>query len=321
MQEYRWPAGGITTGEIIYGCMEIGGSWDDTPPGRETRDRAFTVLDAALEAGYTMFDHADIYCRGKSETLFGEWLSARGDVRDRITIQSKCGIILADRDARPSPRPTVYDFSYDHIVESVDGILSRLGIERIDVLLLHRPDPLVEPEEVARAFDDLHGAGKVRSFGVSNHSAMQIDLLRSATDYPIVANQMEISLAHPDLLLAGTAVNQREPAWSMRAADTVEYCRLEGVTLQAWSPLGRGIYSGREENATARLVERLAAEYGVSREAIVLAWIMRHPAPVLPIVGSTNTDRIAAAAEASGVRLSREHWYLLAESARGMGMP
>jgi predicted oxidoreductase len=215
----------------------------------------------------------------------------------------------------------MYDFSHDHIVRSVEGSLSRLGVDTLDVLLLHRPDPLVEPGEVARAFDELHQAGKVRSFGVSNHSAMQMELLQSSLGRPLVANQMEVSLDHPDLIVAGTAVNQRDPAHQLRHGDTLEYCRMEGVTIQAWSALAHGKFSGREQNDAAGLVDHLAGVYGTSREAIVLGWILRHPAPILPVVGTTNPDRIRASAAAPEVFLEREHWYALTEAARRMGMP
>lgn len=328
---YTWTSGDITSSRIIYGCMRIGGTWDTTPPDAETRRRAFAALDAALEAGITAFDHADIYCRGKSESLFGEWLRANPGVRERITIQTKCGIILPD----PAPT-TMYDHSRDHILASVHAALARLGIETIDVLLLHRPDPLAVPEEVARVWDEISTAGLVRRLGVSNHSATQIELLRRTCGCPVVVNQMEVSLAHPDLLLAGTAVNQREPNHHHRAGDTVEDALLNGTQLQAWSPLSHGRYTpaaapgGDRPDAssadaavaaTSHLVAELAAHYGVSREAIVLAWIMRHPARIMPVIGTVSPDRIRACVEAESIELTREEWYRLAAAARGHAMP
>ena len=307
---------------MIYGCMTIGGTWDTRPLSPDDRTAAFAALDAAVEAGYTAFDHADMYCRGKSEEVFGEWLAEHRDLRDSILIQSKCGIRPGDTS---TDSPTLYDFSRVHIVNSVEGTLARLGIDTLDVLLLHRPDPLVEPQEVAEAFDILHRSGKVRSFGVSNHSAMQMELLKSVVDHPLVANQMEVSLAHPDLLVAGTAVNQRTPGDPLRDRDVVEYCRMEGITLQAWSPLAKGHFSGaartQEEQKTQALVTETADRYGVSPEAIVLAWVMRHPAPILPVVGSTNPARIKASAQADSIVLDRSDWYRLTERARSMGMP
>ncbi|MFW5695581.1 MAG: aldo/keto reductase [Alkalispirochaeta sp.] len=306
MNQYQWPIHGHTTSRMIYGCMTLGSAPTD-------QEHAFAALDAAVEAGFTAFDHADIYGGGASEEVFGTWLAQRRDLRDDILIQSKCGIRPGD--------PVMYDFSRQHIVTSVEGILSRLGVEYLDVLLLHRPDPLVEPEEVAHAFDYLFRSGKVRSFGVSNHSPMQIEYLRTALDHELVANQLEISLAHPDIITAGTAVNQREPASAMRAGQVIEYCRLNGITVQAWGPLAQGMYSGRQEHAAASVVAEMAQRYGVSREAIVLAWIMRHPAPILPVIGTTNPARIAACAEADGVILDRTDWYGLLQAVRGTGMP
>ena len=335
MKTHEWPRGGITSTRIIYGCMQIGGGWNEEPISSDERKRGFAALDAALEQGITMFDHADIYCRGKAETLFGEYLREHPGLRDRIIIQSKCGIRFPEDPGPGAPhgKPVRFDYSYEHITASVDKILDRLGIDTLDVLLLHRPDSLVEPQEVARAFDELHAAGKVRSFGVSNHSAAQMQLLESVIDFPLVANQMEVSLLHPDMFVYGTAINQRRPEHVMRPADSLEYCRQHGVQLQAWSPLATGYLSGRslpkkrpaEEHERVKkaseLVAAIAGDHGVSREAIVLAWVMRHPAPVLPVVGTTNPERIAAACEADGVELSRDEWYLLVEAARGMSMP
>lgn len=313
---------------LIYGCMQIAGSWEESPVTKEQRAKAFSAIDAALEAGIDFFDHADIYCRGKSEELFGEYLKEHPNLRDDITIQSKCGIQFPEE--RPGKRrvPVRFNFSYDHITESTERILRRLGIDHLDVLLLHRPDPLVEPEEVAEAFMELHKSGKVRNFGVSNHSAAQIELLEAYVDQPLVTNQLEISLLHPDLLVAGTAVNQRAPEHVLRNEGTMEYCRENGITIQAWSPMAKGLLTGADTTGqpetvlnAGKLVSELAGEKGVSREAIVLAWLLEHPAPILPVVGTTNPKRIAAAAEAERVHLTREEWYLLLEEARGLSMP
>ncbi len=339
MKTQQWPlsadATSITTTRLLYGCMTIAGSWNRDPATADERKRAFEALDAAVEQGFTMFDHADIYCRGKSEQLFGEYLQEHPRLRSEILVQSKCGIRFPEKasDHPPWGLPIRYDFSREYILESVEGILRRLGIETLDVLLLHRPDPLVEPEEVAAAFDELRRSGKVREFGVSNHSAAQIQLLESVLDVPLVANQVEISLLHPDVFAAGTAVNQHRPEHVMRDKGIVEYCRSRGIQLQAWSPLAKGYLSGRnlrEDAATelqdrvsaaSRLVRKIANSHGVSLEAIVLGWILRHPAEVLPVVGTADPRRIARSAEADKVELSREEWYLLLEAARGMTMP
>lgn len=322
MQEFYWPNCGIETFPILYGAMQLGGAWDKSPIDQETRKKAFAAIESAREHGIDLYDHADIYCQGKSEEVFGEYLKEHHSVRDEIVVQSKCGIIPFDEG------PVRYDFSYEHIVSSVEGSLKRLQCGYLDVLLLHRPDPLVEPEEVAEAFHHLRRTGKVRHFGVSNHSPAQMDLLSTWVDESIVTNQLELSLAHPDLVAAGTAVNQREPEIHMRDEGTVEYCRAHGITVQAWSPVAKGIYSGNlpkdASDATKRCAELVASkakERGVSAEAIVLAWLLRHPAPILPVIGTTNPDRISNSAQAIEVELSRSEWYELLEAARGMSMP
>jgi predicted oxidoreductase len=247
-------------------------------------------------------------------------------LRDRIVVQSKCGIRFGgDPDERAPGR---YDFSCDHVVASVEGSLRRLQTDRLDILLLHRPDPLVEPEEVARAFDELHRSGKVRYFGVSNHTPAQINLLRRWVDRPLVVNQLQLSLLHAHLINAGVITNQDEPPRPVRGDSTLEYCRLHDVTVQAWSPLARGAVSGKKlgrketrAREVARVVAEMAEEKGVSREAIVIAWLLRHPARIQPIIGTKQPERIRAACQADGVALTREEWYRLFVAGRGAGMP
>ena len=329
--EHTWTIGSIKTSRIIYGCMRIGGAWDPSLPDDTAYERAFAALDSALASGITVFDHADIYCHGKSETLFGEWLRARPGVRERITIQTKCGIIL------PGSTPTtIYDFSRAHIVASVEASLERLGVDSIDVLLLHRPDPLGDPYEVARAWNDISSARLVDHLGVSNHSAGQIDLLRQITGTPIVANQVEVSLAHPDLLVAGTSWNQRAPAHPLRDGGIVEDALAKRTQLQAWSPLAGGKY-GRvapqlstevaancaesTDGAVRELLSELAKRHNAPIEAILLAWIMRHPTQIMPVIGTLDPQRIRACVKAATVSLSREEWYLLTAAVRGYPMP
>ena len=339
MKIQQWPRHvdehPIATTRLLYGCMTIAGSWNRNPATNEERTRAFQALDAAVEQGFSAFDHADIYCRGKSEQLFGEYLREHPYLRSQVHIQSKCGIRFAEKASAHSPwgLPIRYDFSREHILESVEGILTRLGVETLDVLLLHRPDPLVEPEEVAAAFNELRRSGKVLNFGVSNHSAAQMELLESVLDVPLVANQVEISLLHPNVFAAGTAVNQHRPEHVMRDKGIVEYCRRRGIQLQAWSPLAKGYLSGRNlrdsadtglrgrVNTASKLVREIAEAHDASREAIVLGWLLRHPAGVLPVVGTADPARIARTSEADSVHLSREEWYLLLEAARGITMP
>lgn len=321
MRMTTWAGGSLRTSRIIYGCMEIGGSRDGAPIDDATRERAFAAIDAAREAGITAWDHADIYCRGASERVFGEYLAANPGWRASIVIQSKCGILLPEGD-----RPVMYDHSRDWIVASAESIVERLRCDYLDVLLLHRPDPLADGREIASAMAELRERGLVRAFGVSNHSAAQIEWLRRETGVPIVANQLQISLGHADAILAGTVVNQRVPDHALRDYGTVEYMRREGIAVQAWSPLARGAYSGRPASdgraaAATALVAELAERHGVAPEAIVVAWLLRHPAPIFPVIGSTNPERIRAAAQADGVSLSREEWYRLTRAARGIEMP
>lgn len=313
---------------ISYGCMAIGGSWDASGLTEDTFRSAATSLDAAVEAGITLFDHADIYCRGKSEEAFGRWLGDRGDLQGKIVIQSKCGIRFGDD---PPGAPFRFDFSYEHITQSVEGILRRLKIDCLDVLLLHRPDPLVEPEEVARAFDDLECYGKVKHFGVSNHSAAQIDLLRRYVLQPIVANQVEISLLHSEMIDAGIDWNCTGLSTQVCGDGTLEYCRRNDITLQAWSPLARGLLGDvvpqaddpRTERiaATQKALAELAGKKGVAPEAVALAWLLRHPAGIIPVVGTTRPDKIRAACQADTVELSREEWNAIFTVARGRRLP
>lgn len=305
---------------IGYGTMMIGGSWNDAPLTDTVRASAMKVVRTALDAGINFFDHADIYTKGKSEEVFADLWQDAPSLRQKIYLQSKCGI----RFAPPLHR---FDFSYEHIITSVEGSLKRLQTDYLDVLLLHRPDPLVEPEEVARAFDELKRAGKVRWFGVSNHTAGQIELLQHYLDEPLVTNQVEFNLIHTHLLDAGIITNQNNPRLA-RNHDLIEYCRLNEITLQAWSPLARGYLSGNPApdeipniQEAAQVVAEMAEEKRVSREAIVMAWILRHPAGIQPLPGTTNPQRLLAACESDDVELSREDWYRLFLAGRGEALP
>lgn len=317
---------GLPASRLVLGCMPFGGSWDRSSITSEQMRQAEAAVDAALAIGITMVDHADIYTRGKAEETFGAILKQRPGLREQIIIQSKCGIRLADASA-PLTR---YDFSKEHILASVDGSLRRLGIEYLDVLLLHRPDPLVEPAEVAEAFGALKAAGKVRFFGVSNMSASQIRFLQRALPEPLVANQLELSLAHLHWLDQGVHVNQAAGTSANFAEGLLEYCQSERIQLQAWGPLAKGIFSGRSLDGqpervarTAALVAELAAAKETTPEAIVLGWLMRHPAMIQPVIGTTSPARIAACADAErqAAEMSRDEWYRLYVSARGAPLP
>lgn len=318
------PRTDLHVSRIALGCMSLGGGWNDEPVTAADRSRAAAAVAAALEGGINFFDHADIYQRGKSEAVFADALRALGVAREQVILQSKCGIRFAGEPAHTSPGR--YDFSFEHITASVEGILQRLRTDYLDILLLHRPDPLVEPEEVARAFDLLHGAGKVRYFGVSNHTPAQIALLQAALNQPLVVNQVELSLLHSFLVDDGVLANQRAAVYA-NAGGTLDYCRLHGILVQAWSPVARGALSSPPADApsnvrnAAALAAELAAVRGTTSDAIVLAWLLRHPAGIQPVIGSADPQRIAASCRADEVTLSREEWYRLTIAARGGPLP
>jgi predicted oxidoreductase len=247
------------------------------------------------------------------------------DLREKIVIQSKCGIRWADD---PPSTPQRFDFSAENILASVDGSLRRLGIDYLDILLLHRPDVLWDGEEIARAFDALKRAGKVRYFGVSNQNRFQMEYLQSFLPDPLVANQLQMSLLHHGFAEVGISFNQASPGYPDGWEGVLEYCRLKGVGLQAWSPLDRGALTGGDpsqltESArkTAALVKEYAQARGLPAEAVALAWLLKHPARIVPVLGTTRPDRLAACARSLEVNLTREEWYALFETARGRPMP
>lgn len=280
---------------IGLGCMRLAGLEDEKAVG--------ALIDVCMEEGINFFDHADIYAGGEAEAVFGKALAGRD--REKMVIQTKCAI-----------RRGCYDFSGDHILSSVDASLKRLGTEYIDVLLLHRPDALMEPEEVAEAFRQLKKAGKVRSFGVSNHNPMQIELLNSCLDEPVCVDQIQFSIAHCPSIDAGLNVNIHNDAGCVREGSVIEYCRLKKIRLQAWSPfqygMFEGVFIGNEKfPALNKVLDRLAAKYNVTPNAIATAWILRHPAGIQTIVGSVNAGRIREICKAGEAALTREEWYEL----------
>jgi predicted oxidoreductase len=325
MQTQSLGVSNLQVTRIAYGCMPLGGSWDDAPLTEQTRKEALVSLHAALDAGINFFDHADIYCRGKSEEVFAGIWQERPGLRPQIILQSKCGIRFGG-DPRPDA-PHRFDFSYEHILRSVEGSLKRLGTDYLDVLLLHRPDPLVEPEEVARAFDELRQAGKVRWFGVSNHTAAELELLRHFVTQPIVANQVAFNVIHTHMLDEGIIFNQDNP--KLRSNEgTIEYCRLHNITLQSWGSLAWGLLSGRQPKEPSEklarasaVVAEMAKQKGASPEAILVAWILRHPAKIQAIIGTTKPERIAASCQGDGISLDREEWYRLFLAGRGEALP
>ncbi|MFD3441850.1 aldo/keto reductase family oxidoreductase [Streptomyces sp. NPDC058685] len=310
------------TGRLLYGCMGLGGSWDHEPYTSKDIAVAEAAVEAALDCGINTFDHADIYRNGKAEAVFGEILGRAPDLRDRIVVQTKCGIRLADGD-----HPGIYDLRGTTIVERVEESLARLHTDVLDVLLLHRPDPLADPDDVAEALTSLHRQGLVRRFGVSNMSAAQIAHLQGALELPLVANQLEMSLQRRDWVEAGVVVNTPQAAAVGFPLGTLEYCRANEVQVQAWGALAQGRYTGRQETpdeqATARLVEALAKEKDTSPETILLWWLQRHPAGIAPVIGTARPERIRACRDAATgePRLSHEEWYDLWITARGAALP
>lgn len=282
--------------EIGMGCMRI--------VELENADAVKSWVDTALENGINFFDHADIYGKGRCEELFGKVLTP--SLREKIILQSKCSI-----------RPGIaFDFSKEHILNSVDGILKRLNTEYLDILLLHRPDALMEPEEVADAFRILKESGKVRHFGVSNQTPMQMELLSKYCDEPLLINQLQLSIAHCPMINSGINANMYNDSGINRDGGVLEYCRLKDITIQAWSPfqygMFEGIFLGNEKFAELnKVIDNLAEKYDVTNSAIAVAWILRHPAGIQTIVGTTNKDRIAQISKASEIRLTREEWYAL----------
>ena len=282
--------------EIGMGCMRI--------VELENADAVKSWVDTALEHGINFFDHADIYGKGRCEELFGQILTP--SLREKIILQSKCSI-----------RPGIaFDFSKEHILNSVDGILKRLNTEYLDILLLHRPDTLMEPEEVADAFRILKENGKVRHFGVSNQTPMQMELLSKYCDEPLLINQLQLSIAHCPMINSGINANMYNDSGINRDGGVLEYCRLKDITIQAWSPfqygMFEGIFLGNEKFAELnKVIDDLAEKYNVTNSAIAVAWILRHPAGIQTIVGTTNKDRIAQISKAPEIRLTREEWYAL----------
>ena len=324
MNTYPLAETGLNLSRLGYGCMQIGGTWDNAPLTSIDRTRARSVIERALAHGINFFDHADIYCGGKSETVFADALRELGVKRESILLQSKCGIRFADT---PAPgAPARFDFSYAHIMDAVQGSLKRLQTEYLDLVLLHRPDALVEPEEVARAFDELHQRGMVRHFGVSNHTAAQIQLLKKFVRQPLLVNQVEINLLHADLIDDGLFFNTTPRPYT-GIGGTLDYCRLNDILIQAWAPVAGGALTNPAPNADARtravaaLIADIAHARNTTREAIALAWLLRHPAPIQPLLGTTKPERVTDSCRADEITLTREEWYLLLQTARGVPVP
>lgn len=300
MKKIQLGISDLQVSNIALGCMRMAAL---------SVDEAAKVIQTSLDTGINFFDHADIYGRGQSEIIFGKALKQLGVDRSSIIIQTKCGI-----------RPGQFDFSKEHILASVDQSLERLGVEYIDVLLLHRPDALFDPSEVNEAFNQLKAEGKVHWFGVSNQHPLQIDLLKSELDVPLLANQVQFSLKHTAMLDFGFNVNMNDQPAINRDGGIIEYARLHKMTLQAWSPFYSGFFEEVfvDSDNFKELNEAMAevgATHGVSKEAIAVAWILRHPASFQVVIGSMNPERILRIAQGSEIEMTREEWYKLYRAA------
>lgn len=311
---------------LIYGCMNLGGNWQASAVNNEHVKQAESMIDACLEQGINMFDHADIYSHGLAEAAFGQALKNQRQLRDSMIIQSKCGIRFANGQDQKVKR---FDFSKDWILNSVEQSLTRLNTDYLDILFLHRPDPLMQPEEVAEAFRQLKQSGKVKYFAVSNMNAYQIDLLQQACPMPLIANQIEMSLAQLDWLNEGVFANQTNLSQVGFNPGTIEHSRLNNIQMQSWGSMAQGLFAGGSKTQlaiepirkTAELVAELAAEYQTSIESIVLGFLWRHPMKMQTVVGSLNEERIKACAKVENISLTAEHWYQLFELSRGEELP
>ena len=290
---------------VSLGCMRMG-NLDSKAVSK--------IMDCALENGIDFFDHADIYGGGNSERLFGEYLKSHKDVREKIKIQTKCAI----HDGQ-------FDFSKEHILRSVDGSLSRLGVDYIDALLLHRPDTLMEPEEVAEAFDVLESSGKVRFFGVSNHNPMQIELLKTAVKQPLIINQLQFSVTEAGMVTSGMNVNMKNAESVMHDGSVLEYSRIKDITIQTWSPFQYGFFKGNfvdnDDFPELNLkLSEIGEKYDLTKTGVAAAWILRHPANMQVIAGTMNPTHLAEICKAADVTLTRSEWYQIYRSA-GHSLP
>jgi predicted oxidoreductase len=280
---------------VAVGCMRI---------NRLNSSEAQKFIKTALDGGANFFDHADIYGRGACEEIFAAAVSELGVARAKLILQSKCGIVPGQR----------FDFSKEHILASVDGSLRRLRTDYLDVLLLHRPDALVEPEEVAAAFDQLTVSGKVRHFGVSNQNPGQMRLLQKFVKQPLQANQLQLSITNATMISAGTHVNMLVDAAVDRDGGILDFCRLHDITVQPWSPFQHGFFKGvfldnAEFPALNQKLNELAEKYNVTNTTITLAWLLRHPANLQPVTGTMNPARLRDCIKAADLRLTRPEWY------------
>ena len=295
MKKVKFGTTNLEASAIVAGCMRLS-SLDE--------DKAVEYIENVLKNGVNFFDHADIYGNGASEEVFGKAIGKMSINREDIFVQTKCGIVPG----------VMFDFSKEHIISSVEGSLKRLGMEYVDALLLHRPDALVEPEEVAEAFDILERSGKVRHFGVSNMKPMQIEFLKKSVKQPLVVNQLQLSVAHTSMISNGLEVNMLTNGAIDRDGSVLDYCRLKDITIQAWSPFQYGMIQGaffnnEEFEGLNKKLAQVGEKYGVSATTMAVAWILRHPANMQVLAGTMNLGRFDEICRACDVKLSRKDWY------------
>lgn len=295
MKKINWGVSGKKVPAIVVGCMRMNGV-----PLKQVAE----LIDKAMEHDVNFFDHADIYGKGECETIFSEVLGLAKIKRENIFLQTKCGIIPGK----------MYDLSKEHIIQSVENSLKRLQTDYLDALLLHRPDALVEPEEVAGAFDELESSGKVKYFGVSNHTPAQIELLKKYVKQPIMANQMQFGPAHASMVRTGMEANMMTDGAVDRDGSVLDYCRLKDITLQAWSPFQYGVFEGvflgsQKFPELNRTIEEIADRYGVNTTTIAVAWILRHPARIQVLSGTMTVKRFEDICRAADIELTKEEWY------------
>ena len=295
MKKVNLGTTGLKVPAVAMGCMRM---------GEIEENKAVKMLEKSIEYGVNFFDHADIYEGGKSEEIFANALKKTDIQREDIFLQSKCAIVPG----------VMYDFSKEYIIKSVEGSLRRLQTEYLDALLLHRPDILMEPEEVAEAFDLLEAQGKVRYFGVSNHNPMQMELLKKCVKQPLVVNQLQFSIAHTGMINSGTEVNMLTNGAVNRDGRVLDYCRLKDITIQAWSPFQYGMFEGvflgnDKFPELNKKVDEIAEKYGVTNTTIAVAWILRHPANMQVLSGTMNVKRFEDICKATEINLTRQEWY------------
>jgi len=315
------PRTDIVVSRIAYGCADLG-TWNSQPLSSSDIAKAERLIHCAYDRGITLFDHSDAYAFGKSEEAFGSVLKRSPGLRKKIVIQSKSGWVF------PTPFDSskyLFDCSYEHILDSVNSSLRRLGTDYLDVLLLHWSDSLVEPDEIARAFDELERSGKVRVFGVSNHTPGQIELLKRSVRQPLVINQIQLGLGYPNFVLEGFANTYFANQWAGLAnqwtgiTGTLDYCRVNDIQIQAYAPLRGGLLNPTATEAieikeAAQMLADLARKRETTPAALALAWLLHHPAGIIPIIGSTNPEHVIDNCSADRIRLNRADWYALLRS-------